>query len=98
VSTSAGADSPDTRTVPSRRPPRFGLIVATLGVVYGDIGTSPLYALRAALTQTPGVAPVAGDILGVLSLVVWSLVLVVTVKYVTVMMRADTAARAASWR
>ncbi|MFN6999559.1 MAG: KUP/HAK/KT family potassium transporter, partial [Elioraea tepidiphila] len=73
----------------TRRAPRLGLILAALGVVYGDIGTSPLYALRAALTQTPGVAPVPGDILGVLSLVVWALILVVTVKYITVMMRAD---------
>ncbi len=89
MSTPAGADGPTSHTVPTRRTPRLGLILAALGVVYGDIGTSPLYALRAALTQTPGVAPVPGDILGVLSLVVWSLILVVTVKYITVMMRAD---------
>nr|WP_245557149.1 potassium transporter Kup [Elioraea tepidiphila] len=89
MTTPEGADSPVPSTVSTRRAPRLGLILAALGVVYGDIGTSPLYALRAALTQTPGVAPVPGDILGVLSLVVWALILVVTVKYITVMMRAD---------
>ncbi|MCS6854901.1 MAG: potassium transporter Kup [Elioraea sp.] len=69
--------------------PLLALALAALGVVYGDIGTSPLYALRAALTQTPGVEPVRGDILGVLSLVTWALILVVTVKYVVVLLRAD---------
>ncbi|MDW8444684.1 MAG: potassium transporter Kup [Acetobacteraceae bacterium] len=69
--------------------PLLALALAALGVVYGDIGTSPLYALRAALTQTPGVEPVRDDILGVLSLVTWALILVVTVKYVVVLLRAD---------
>jgi KUP system potassium uptake protein len=89
VTTPEGAERPDARTSPSPRAPAATTLIAVLGVVYGDIGTSPLYALRAALTQTRGVAPVQGDILGVLSLVVWALMLIVTVKYVAVVMRAD---------
>jgi len=69
--------------------PFLALALAALGVVFGDIGTSPLYAMRAALTQTSGVEPVPGDILGVLSLVTWALILVVTIKYVVVLLRAD---------
>jgi KUP system potassium uptake protein len=69
----------------SRRPQ--GLVVAALGVVFGDIGTSPLYALRQSLTDYGEVS--AASVFGVLSLIAWSLTLVVTVKYVFVIMRAD---------
>lgn len=65
------------------------LTLAALGVVYGDIGTSPLYTLRECFSQTHGVAPTAANILGVLSLVVWSLFIVVSLKYVVFIMRAD---------
>jgi KUP system potassium uptake protein len=61
--------------------------IAALGVVYGDIGTSPLYAFRQSLVNFGGVSEHA--ILGTLSLIVWALMLVVTVKYVLVIMRAD---------
>src|SRR3982074_1622339 len=60
---------------------------AALGVVYGDIGTSPLYAVRQSLLAFGDTSEPA--ILGALSLIVWSLVLVVTVKYVIFIMRAD---------
>src|SRR5438132_7540049 len=63
------------------------LTIAALGVVYGDIGTSPLYAVRQSLLAFDDTSDHA--ILGALSLIVWSLVLVVTVKYVAVIMRAD---------
>ena len=63
------------------------LALAALGVVYGDIGTSPLYAVRQSLLEFGGVSEPA--IFGALSLIVWALVLVVTVKYVLVIMRAD---------
>jgi KUP system potassium uptake protein len=63
------------------------LTIAALGVVYGDIGTSPLYAVRQSLVDFGDLSEHA--ILGALSLVVWALVLVVTVKYVLVIMRAD---------
>lgn len=63
------------------------LIIATLGVVYGDIGTSPLYAMRQSLVESGSSSRSA--ILGVLSLILWSLLLIVSIKYVLVIMRAD---------
>jgi KUP system potassium uptake protein len=63
------------------------LVLAALGVVYGDIGTSPLYTIRQSLLAFGDIGEHA--VLGVLSLIFWSLVLVVTVKYVAVIMRAD---------
>ena len=63
--------------------------VAALGVVYGDIGTSPLYAIRECFHGPHAVAVNQGNVLGVLSLVIWSLVLVVSIKYVVVILRAD---------
>ncbi len=65
------------------------LAIGALGVVYGDIGTSPLYALRECFLPEYGIAPSHDNILGVLSLVFWALTLVVTVKYLTFVMRAD---------
>jgi KUP system potassium uptake protein len=65
------------------------LTLTALGVVYGDIGTSPLYAFKECFNGPHGVAPTAENIVGVLSLIVWSLVLVVTVKYVGFILRAD---------
>jgi len=65
------------------------LTIAALGVVYGDIGTSPLYAVRQSLIEFGEINE--GAILGVVSLITWSLLLVVTVKYVSVIMRADNA-------
>src|SRR5438067_1762618 len=62
-------------------------VVGAMGIVYGDIGTSPLYALESALDAAGGFA--AEVVLGVLSLVFWSLTISVTLKYVTVIMRAD---------
>lgn len=66
-----------------------GLTLAALGVVYGDIGTSPLYAVREALGEAYGIAVVRPNVLGVLSLVFWALVIVITVKYIGFVMRAD---------
>jgi KUP system potassium uptake protein len=63
--------------------------LAALGVVYGDIGTSPLYAIRECFHGPHAVAVNPGNVLGVLSLVIWTLVLVVSVKYVVVILRAD---------
>src|ERR1051325_10859664 len=63
------------------------LTIAALGVVYGDIGTSPLYAVRQSLLEFGETSELS--ILGVISLITWSLILVVTVKYVFVIMRAD---------
>ncbi|TZG28127.1 potassium transporter Kup [Sphingomonas montanisoli] len=68
---------------------QLALTLGALGVVFGDIGTSPLYAFREALNQAAADGIVAGEILGVLSLALWALILVVTCKYVLFLMRAD---------
>ena len=65
------------------------LSLAALGIVFGDIGTSPIYALRECLSGSHGVAPNEANILGLLSLIVWSLILVISVKYLIFVMRAD---------
>jgi KUP system potassium uptake protein len=65
------------------------LSVAAIGVVFGDIGTSPLYALRACFSDVAGVSVNESTVLGILSLVFWSLALVISVKYVGIMLRAD---------
>lgn len=69
----------------------ISLIIGSMGVVYGDIGTSPLYALREAVmasgAKTHGV--VAEDVMGVLSLILWTLFIIVTLKYVLILLRAD---------
>jgi KUP system potassium uptake protein len=67
----------------------LALSITALGVVYGDIGTSPLYALKECFTGEHGVARTEANIFGILSLVVWSLMLVIVVKYLSFIMRAD---------
>jgi KUP system potassium uptake protein len=66
-----------------------GLTLAALGVVYGDIGTSPLYALKECFSPTHGVPPTPPNVLGVLSLVIWSLILIVSIMYLVFVLRAD---------
>ena len=66
------------------------LMLGALGVVYGDIGTSPIYALREALHAATGGAPAAPEqVLGVLSLIFWALTVIVTIKYIAFVLRAD---------
>ena len=76
-----------------RRAPRgrylFVLSVAALGVVYGDIGTSPLYAIRECFHGHHAIAPTGPNILGVLSLIFWSLIIVISIKYLVFVLRAD---------
>ena len=69
--------------------PRWGALLAVLGIVYGDIGTSPLYAFKSSLILFRGIRISNVEIMGILSLIFWSLVLIVTVKYVMLVMRAD---------
>lgn len=78
-------------TPPGPRPlPRsLALSVAALGVVYGDIGTSPLYSIKECFAPGHGVAATHANVLGVVSLVFWTLTLIVSLKYVTYVMRAD---------
>lgn len=63
--------------------------VGALGVVYGDIGTSPLYAVKECFTAPHGVARTPGNVLGILSLITWALTLVIVLKYLSFIMRAD---------
>src|SRR6516164_4901218 len=67
------------------------LLIGCIGVVYGDIGTSPLYALREAVVAASGTSGVAEPeaVLGVVSLILWALIIVVTLKYVLILLRAD---------
>lgn len=65
------------------------LAMAALGIVYGDIGTSPLYAMKEVFAGTHPVPITASNVLGILSLVFWSLMIVVSIKYVVFVMRAD---------
>jgi KUP system potassium uptake protein len=67
----------------------FALTLTAIGVVYGDIGTSPLYTIRECFFGTHSVAPTYENVLGVLSLILYALIIVVSVKYIVVVMRAD---------
>ena len=67
----------------------FTLALGAVGVVYGDIGTSPLYAIRESFYGPHGISVTSGNVLGVMSMVFWSLVIVVTIKYHIVIIRAD---------
>jgi KUP system potassium uptake protein len=68
----------------------WALTVGSIGVVYGDIGTSPLYAFREAIVAaTAGGAVTSAAVLGVLSLIFWALIVIVTLKYVLILLRAD---------
>src|SRR5688572_21817380 len=66
-----------------------GLSLAALGVVYGDIGTSPIYALRESFAAEHGVAAAPANVLGVLSLIFWALIVVISIKYLAFVLRAD---------
>jgi KUP system potassium uptake protein len=65
------------------------LVLSALGVVFGDLGTSPLYTLRVCFTGSFGVAPTPGNVLGLTSLIFWSLILVVSLKYALFILHAD---------
>jgi KUP system potassium uptake protein len=69
----------------------WALTIGSIGVVYGDIGTSPLYALReSVLASVGGGRPATeGAVLGILSLIIWALIVIVTLKYVVILLRAD---------
>ncbi len=87
----AGVASPGDHD-PQAGHPKSSMLALTLGsvgVVYGDIGTSPIYALRESLHHINGDAILASDVIGVISLLMWALFVIVTVKYVLFLMRAD---------
>ena len=92
MATVPGSPAASAAVAPQDHAARDSLAVtalAALGVVYGDIGTSPLYALKECFAPEHGVAPTAANVLGVLSLVFWSLKFVVSFKYLSFIMRAD---------
>lgn len=66
-----------------------GLSLAAIGIVFGDIGTSPLYAFRESFHEDYGIATSSANILGVLSLIFWALILVISIKYLAFILRAD---------
>jgi KUP system potassium uptake protein len=73
----------------ARRSGTSFLVLTALGVVYGDIGTSPLYALRECFSGSHAIPVTPGNVLGVLSLIFWSLIITVSIKYLLFVMRAD---------
>ena len=86
----APAEVPPTGSGSQPHPSLIALALGSVGVVYGDIGTSPLYAFREAAIAASSHGVISRDVvLGVLSLIVWSLVITVTIKYVLVLLRAD---------
>src|SRR5690348_13730473 len=87
TSAALGANSAPAVAAPSF----MTLALGSIGVVYGDIGTSPLYAFREAVSAATGSGSPASEpvVLGILSLIIWALFLVVTAKYVLILLRAD---------
>ena len=77
--------STETRSLPQQA----ALALAALGVVYGDIGTSPLYTMKEVFAGNHPIPLTPENVLGILSLIVWSLIVVVSIKYVVFVMRAD---------
>jgi KUP system potassium uptake protein len=88
--TVAPAAGPDTSPAESAAPSFLALLLGSVGVVYGDIGTSPLYAFREAVMAASETGGVTREVvLGVLSLILWALIVTVTLKYVLLLLRAD---------
>ena len=86
IASSAPAEAKDNHA----RAGFWTLTLGSVGVVYGDIGTSPLYALKESLTAAAAGGPLTREmVLGVMSLMLWALIVVVTLKYVLLIMRAD---------
>jgi KUP system potassium uptake protein len=79
----------DPPAVQNGRAYQLKLALAALGVVYGDIGTSPLYAMRECFSKEHGIALTQANVIGVLSLIFWALTLIVSLKYVAYVLRAD---------
>jgi KUP system potassium uptake protein len=83
--------APSGEEVPTRssRKPLAPIVVGAIGIVFGDIGTSPLYTLRECFTGAHGLPLTEGNVYGILSVVFWAITIIVTLKYVTLIMRAD---------
>jgi KUP system potassium uptake protein len=74
---------------PSHSKEQRNLVIAALGVVFGDIGTSPLYTIKECFGEGHGLAPTPENVLGILSLIFWAIFIVISLKYVLLIMRAD---------
>ena len=92
----AGSDRPPPKTGKAKQAEQHhgagsgGLLLAALGIVFGDIGTSPLYALQTVFAIDGGIVrPTQADVYGVISMMFWSITLIVSIKYISVLMRAD---------
>ena len=83
------ADEASEHVATTARPGFWALTLGSVGVVYGDIGTSPLYALREALLHSQEDGVTRAEVLGVTSLLLWALIFTVTAKYVLFLLRAD---------
>ena len=85
--------APDAVIAPERKEPAAqnlaALCIGALGVVFGDIGTSPLYALRQCFHEGSGIAPNMPNVLGILSLIFWALIIVISIKYLAIVVHAD---------
>lgn len=81
-----GAPSADSSSLSTNS---TALAIGALGIVYGDIGTSPLYAMKEIFSPATGITATPGNVIGAVSVVLWALMLVVTLKYVTLILRAD---------
>lgn len=73
----------------AKNPTLAALTLGAIGVVYGDIGTSPLYTFHEVFSPNGGLSPTSGNLIGVVSAIVWALLIVVTLKYVILILRAD---------
>lgn len=89
-----GAEGAGQATSPERL---AALSLASLGVVFGDIGTSPLYAFRQSLAGASSLVLQESNVLGVLSLILWALILVISLKYLIFMLRADNDGEGEYW-
>jgi KUP system potassium uptake protein len=96
LSTVAAADRGGAIAAKAHHPTRsrasfWALTLGTIGIVYGDIGTSPLYAMRESVVAAVGAGNPANEVavFGILSLIIWALILIVTIKYVVILLRAD---------
>ena len=85
----AQAEAPEDVAHGHAHGPLYKLVIGAIGIVYGDIGTSPIYAFRETFAGHHTLIPDKLHIYGVLSLIFWSMMIIVTLKYVTIIMRAD---------
>src|SRR3954471_6305881 len=85
----APAEAPQDTAHGHSHGPLYKLVIGAIGIVYGDIGTSPIYAFRETFAGRHTLIPDKLHIFGVLSLIFYSMMIIVTIKYVTIIMRAD---------